>query len=163
MGDIVAASGTKVYIGPQVTEAQADSVAEFAALTWTEIGLVENAGEFGDEASLITGQAVGDGRVRKAKGARDAGEMSLVCFHDALDVGQQALAAAEGNNNNYAFKVVIPDGPSDDYSDSTYYFRALVRGKRKNVGTNDNIIRNTFPIAINSAIFSVESDRQTIA
>lgn len=152
-GDIVTASGTKYYIGGAVTSA-VDTLAEFEALTvWTEIGLVENGGEFGDQASSVTGAALGDGRIRKAKGARDAGELALIVFHDPTDTGQAALDAAEGTNNNYAFKVVLPDGPAG-YSDTIEYFRGLVMSKRKQVQTNDNIIRRTYNIGVNSEIFS---------
>lgn len=154
MGDIVTASGTKYYIGPAGTSTQFDTIAEFEAVTvWTEIGLVENGGEFGDESSSVTGAALGDGRIRKAKGARDAGTLALVCFHDPTDTGQAAVEAAEQTNNNYAFKVVLNDGPAG-YSDSIAYFRGLVMSRRHQVQTNDNIQRKTYNIGINSEIFS---------
>ncbi|WLB14831.1 phage tail tube protein (plasmid) [Bradyrhizobium elkanii] len=154
MGDIVTASGTRYFIGPAGTAAQFDTLAEFEAVSvWTEIGLVENGGEYGDEASAVTGAALGDGRIRKAKGARDAGTLALVCFHDPLDAGQAALAAAEQTNDNYVFKVVLPDGPVG-YSDTIEYFRGLVMSRRKQVNTNDNIIRLMVNIGINSEIFS---------
>jgi hypothetical protein len=154
MGDIVTASGTRYFIGPAGTSAQFDTLAEFEAVSvWTEIGLVENGGEYGDEASAVTGAALGDGRIRKAKGARDAGTLALVCFHDPLDPGQAALVAAEQTNDNYVFKVVLPDGPVG-FSDSIEYFRGLVMSRRKQVNTNDNIIRLMVNIGINSEIFS---------
>lgn len=152
-GDIIAAAGTKIYIGPQVTQA-VDTVGEFDALAWQEVGLVENGGEFGDESAAVTGAALGDSRMRKAKGARDAGTVALVCFHDPQDVGQVALEAAEQTNKNYAFKVDIPDAPGTGWSNSIYYFRGLVMSRRKNVGTNDNIIRNTYNIGINSLVLT---------
>lgn len=155
-GDIIAAAGTKVYIGPQVTQTT-DTIGEFDALSWQEVGLVENGGEFGDESSAVTGAALGDARMRKAKGARDAGTVALVCFHDPNDVGQAALEAAEQTNKNYAFKFDIPDAAGVGYSNSIYYFRGLVMSRRKNVGTNDNIIRNTYNIGINSQIYAKPS------
>lgn len=152
MGDIVTASGTRVYIGVAVAST-IDSIAEFEAVsTWTEVGLVESVGEYGDEANLVTFQAVGDGRVRKAKGARDAGTLALVCGHDPTDVGQAALIAAEATNDKYSFKIVLPDGPVG-YSDTIQYFRGLVLGKRQNVGNNENVIRRNFSIAIDSEVF----------
>lgn len=154
MGDIVTASGTRYYIGPAGTSTQFDTIAEFEAVTvWTEIGLVENGGEFGDEASSVTGAALGDGRIRKAKGARDAGTLALVCFHDPTDTGQLAVDAAEATNDNYTFKVVLPDGPAG-YSNTIQYFRGLVMSKRLQVNTNDNILRKMYNIGINSEIFS---------
>ena len=154
MGDIVTASGTRFYIGGSSVTSAVDTLAEFEAISvWTEVGLLEDLGEVGDEASSVTGAAIGDGRIRKAKGARDAGTMNVICFHDPLDVGQDALIAAEATNNNYPFKLVLPDSPSGAYSDTIQYFRGLVMSKRLRVGTNDNIIRRTFNVGVNSEIF----------
>lgn len=155
MGDIVTASGTRVYIGAAVVATQADSLAEFEAMTgWTEIGLIESVGEFGDSSSDVSFAVIGDGRTRHAKGARDAGTMTITCAHDPTDAGQLALEAAEATNDNYAFKVVLPDAPTGSYSNTQIYFRALVRSKRKNIGSNDNVIRNTFECGINSELFT---------
>lgn len=152
-GDIVTASGTRVYIGPAVTAAQSDTLAEFQAISaWVEVGLVESVGEFGDQANDVTFAALGDNRTRHAKGARDAGTMPITVAHDPTDVGQAALAAAEATNDNYAFRITLPDGPVG-FSDTEQYFRGLVQSKRKNVGNNDNVIRNTYNIGINSEIF----------
>jgi hypothetical protein len=153
---IVTASGTKVYIGAAVTQAQADTLAEFQAMTgWQEIHEVESVGEFGDQAADVTFASLGDGRVRHAKGARDAGTMAVVCGHDPLDAGQQAATVAETTNDDFAFRVVPPDGPAG-MSDSEWFFRGLVASARKNVGANDNIIRTTFNVLISSEIFTQE-------
>lgn len=153
MGDIVTANGSKIYIGSAAVTSTMDTVAEFQAVTaWTEIGLVEDLSELGDEAAPVTGAAVGDGRIRKAKGARDAGTLQLICFHDPLDTGQAAVIAAEATNNNYPFKIVLNDGPAG-YSDTIQYFRGLVMGKRLRMGTNDNIMRRVFGIGVNSEVF----------
>lgn len=154
MGDIVTASGTRYFIGPSGTSTQYDTIAEFEAVTvWTEIGLVEDGGEFGDEAEIVTGTALGDGRTRKAKSARDAGTLALVCFHDPLDTGQLALIAAEATNDNYTFKVIYPDDPPG-YDPTIEYFLGIVSSKRVRIGQNNNIIRRMYNVAINSAIFS---------
>src|SRR3954468_23182876 len=123
-GDVVTASGTRVYIGPAALSTM-DTVVEFQAVTvWTEVGLVESVGEYGDQANAVNFEALGDSRVRHSKGARDAGTMALVCGHDPPDTGQAALEAAEATNNNYAFKVVLPDGPAG-FSDTIQYFRGM--------------------------------------
>jgi hypothetical protein len=150
-GDVITASGTRVFIGAAATSV-IDTIAEFEAISgWTEIGLVESVGEYGDQANKVTFEAVGDGRVRKSKGARDAGTLAIVCGHDPTDAGQAALIAAEATNNNYAFKVILPDGPVG-YSDTIQYFRGLVMGKRLNVGNNENIVRRNFSVVINSEV-----------
>lgn len=154
MSDIFTATGTKIFIGPSVTNAT-DTAAEFAALTWTEVGLVESIGEYGDQSSAVTGAVLGDGRNRKAKGARDAGELSIQVFHAGDDVGQQALIAAEATYSNYAFKVILPNRLNATGTDEIQYFRGLVMSKRLNVGGNDNLVRDTFNVGVNSPIVVV--------
>lgn len=154
-GDIKTASGTRVYIGASITATDADTLAEFEAMSaWTEIGLIESVGEFGDQSNEVTFSALGDARVRRSKGARDAGTMAVTCGHDPTDVGQAAVEAAEQTNFNYAFKVELPDAPAAGYSNTQIYFRGLVMSRRKNVGTNDNVIRNNYNIGINSELFT---------
>lgn len=155
MGDIQTTSGARFYVGANsVAQTDADTLAEFEAITvWTEVGLIEDLGELGDEASAVTGAAIGDGRIRKAKGARDAGTMTIITFHDPIDTGQEQMVVAEGTNNNYPFKLVLPDSPSSGYSDTIQYFRGLVMSKRMQLGTNDNIMRRVFNVGVNSEIF----------
>jgi len=152
MGDIITASGTRFYIGAAATSS-VDTIEEFEATSgWVEVGLIESLGEYGDQSNDVTFAAIGDSRMRHAKGARDAGTLTVTCAHDPLDAGQAALEDAEGTNNNYLFKVVLPDGPAG-YSDTIQYFRGLVMSKRKNVGSNDNVVRNNYNIGINSEIY----------
>lgn len=155
MADIFTATGTKIFIGPSVTNAT-DTTAEFAALTWTEIGLVESLGEFGDQSSAVTFAVIGDGRTRKAKGARDAGSVTITVGHDTTDDGQAALIAAEATYNNYAFKVVLPNRLNVTGTDEIQYFRGLVMSKRLNVGGNDNVVKDTYEVGINSPVYVVE-------
>lgn len=155
MGDIITGSGTKVYIGAAVTQAQADSLAEFEAMTgWTEVGLVESFSGFGDKSNDVAFSAVGDARVRHAKGARDAGARTLTVAHDPLDAGQAAIEAAEETNNNYAIKVLVPDSPTGAYSDSLFFFRALVNSKEFEPISNDAVVKKVYGIGINSEIFT---------
>ncbi|WP_046869359.1 phage tail tube protein [Microvirga massiliensis] len=154
---IVTASGTRFFIGPSVLES-VDTVEEFEDLTdWTEIGLVETYGEVGDESSAVTFAAVGDSRVRKAKGARDAGTMALTVAHDPMDEGQTALDAAEGTNLNFAFRIEYPDKPNATGTGTIEYFRGLVMSRRRNIGGNDNVIRRTYSIGVNSQMFEVKA------
>lgn len=156
-GDVNTASGTKIYIGPAVGS-ETDTLAEFKALTaWTEIGLAESLGEFGDEATSVTFSSLGDGRVRKSKGVRNAGTLALVVGRDPTDVGQDALIAAEGTKNKFAFRIVYADRLTPSGTDSTEYFRALVLNKRTNVGNADNIVRRSFSLDIDSEILSEDA------
>lgn len=155
---ITTAAGAKIYIGPVRTDAT-DTLAEYTALTpWVEIGEVETLGEFGDESSAVTFLSVGDARTRKLKGARDAGTLALTVGRDPLDPGQVALRAAEKSKFEYAFKIVAADAPDEDYTDTAYYFGALVMSARDNYGGADNVVRTTFNLGINTEIFEDTAD-----
>jgi len=156
MGGIFTANGAKFSIGPSVSAEPADAAA-YAALSYTEVAFAESLGEYGDEASIVTFAEIGAGRVRKAKGARDAGTMPVTTAHIADDAGQDALIAAEATNNKYAFKVVLPNRLTVGGTDEINYFIGLVTSKRDSVGTNDNVVRRTFNIAIDSEVTVVDA------
>lgn len=151
-------SGTKAYIGP-VRVSTVDTLAEYVALTpWVLIGEVENYGEFGDESSSVSFLSVGDARTRKLKGSRDAGTIALVCGRDPLDPGQLALRAAEKTKFEYAFKIVASDAPDEDFTDTTYYFGALVMSGRNNLGGADDVTKISFNLGINTEIFEAPAE-----
>jgi len=154
MSDIFTATGAKLFIGPSVTSA-IDTAAEYGPLAWTEVGMIETLGEFGDESSEVTFAVLGDGRIRKAKGARNAGTLAITVAHAAEDTGQEAMIAAEATYNNYAFKVQLPNRLNATGTDELQYFRGLVMSKRQNVGGNDNVVRRTFNLGVNSEIVVV--------
>jgi len=143
------ASGSTIAIG---TTAAATTLSDFQGDTYTQLGEVENMGDFGDSSPEVPFASIGDGRTRKSKGARDAGTMAVIVGHDPLDAGQDAIEVAEQTNFEYNFRVILADAKNANFSNSTFYFKGLVMSQRKNVGTNDNIVRKTYNIAINSAI-----------
>lgn len=151
MSDIFTATGAKVFIGPSVQNT-VDTTGEFAALTWTEIGMVRSIGDYGDQSSVVSAAVIGDGRMRKAKGARDAGNFDLTVFPASDDAGQTAIFAAEATYDNYAMKIVLPNRLNATGTDQIDYFRVLVTSRRTNVGENDAIVTQTFSCAINSPI-----------
>lgn len=151
--------GTKIFIGPVATS---DDTSTYAALTpWVEIGEVESIGEFGDAASAINFTSLSSARVRKRKGARDAGDVSVVCANIPDDPGQLAAIAAEGTKYRYAFKVVAADAESEDFTDSEFYFGALVMSKRLNVGASNAVNKRTINLAIDTDIHEVPSEEET--
>lgn len=145
-------SGARLYVG---TASPADTLLEFAADTWTEIGHVEDIGEFGDEASEVEFTAVnyasGDARKQRFKGSRDAGVLTLTCGRDALDAGQQALIAAEKTEDEYNFKIVADDAPTGG-TPTTFYMKVLVMSAKLNFSGADDVTRIAFGLGINSAI-----------
>jgi hypothetical protein len=152
MADLFTATGATFEIGPVAADT-VDTSTEFAALSpYVVVGLIESYGEIGDQSSIVTGAVVGDGRMRKAKGARDAGDFTVTCFHSGTDAGQLALIAAEATYTNFAFRITFPNVGS---TAEKQYFRGLVTSKRVNIGANDNLVRDTFTIAVNSPIVVV--------
>jgi hypothetical protein len=152
MGDIITTSESQFFISSAAAASTVDTLAEYEGLTWIELGDTEDLGEVGDTSAEVTGVAISEGRVRKAKGARNAGNMQIICFHQPLDAGQQAFRDAEQTKDNYAFKLVLPDTPSGGGTPTTQYFRGLVTSQPLRMGTADNIMRRVFNISVNSAL-----------
>jgi hypothetical protein len=148
---ITSTAGSKLYIGGIRTAATTD-IDDYEALTWVEVGEVENLGEFGDESSAINFLSVGDARTRKLKGARDAGTLTITCGRDPFDPGQIALRAAEKTKFEYAFKITATDAPDANDTDTSYYFGALVMSARDSYGTADTVVTTAFALGINTPI-----------
>jgi hypothetical protein len=153
-----AAAGTKVFIGttaipPNMSDLDDPSaLAIFQADSYIEVGEVEDAGEYGDEASDVTFESLSDGRTRHLKGTKDAGVMPLVVGDDPEDEGQIALVAAELSPLDFNFKVVLNNALSLGGTGQVDYFYGKVMSKRQVVGTVNNVVRKRFGIGINSRI-----------
>jgi len=131
----------------------ADAISDFQGLTIaTEIGLIENFGEFGRQFEMVPFQAVSDGRTFKLKGGFNDGQMTLVVGQDLSDTGQAAMKAYAdaSNQNTYPFKLTISGA---DAAHDTYYFGALVMSWRVNLGSVNNAIRATAMLEVNTPIF----------
>jgi hypothetical protein len=155
---IASTTGARVYLGPTTAAATASA---YSGLSYTEIGEVESIGEFGDQASTITFTSLGDARVRKRKGVRDAGDLNVVVANDPRNAGQIAMIAAQATEFTYAFKIVLADAPDANDTDSVFYFHGLVASTRLNVGAANEIIKRTFAILIDTAIIEVPSEAVT--
>jgi hypothetical protein len=149
------ASGSKLFIGSP--NQNKDSVlADYEADSYTEVGEVEDLGEFGDESAIINFTSLSDGRVRKLKGARDAGTMPVTVGDDMTDEGQAAMEAAEAQNLNYSFYVELNDKLTLAGENSKHYFIGMVTSKRRNVGNASNVVRRVFNVGINSKITTTD-------
>jgi hypothetical protein len=144
------AGGVKFYIG---TTQDCTTLAEFQADSYIEVGEVEDAGQVGDESGEITFTALSDARTRKFKGPRDAGTMQIVCGADSSDEGQDAMVAAEADDNfDYNFRVDLSDELTVGGTPTSLYFRGKVMSKRRNIGNVGNIVRYNFNVGVNTAI-----------
>lgn len=152
---INAASGSKLFIGG-VAVSTTQVLADYTEDSYTEVGELEDLGEFGDESETIPFTSLGDGRVRKLKGPRDAGTMEITVGDDMTDEGQTAMEAAEGQTFDYNFYVELSDAVTLSGENSKHYFVGKVMSKRRNVGNASNVVRRNFSIGINSAIISTD-------
>lgn len=151
---ISAASGSKLYVG---TTLAAENLSQFLNDTYVEVGEVEDLGEFGDEAELVTFASLSDSRMQKLKGVRDAGNMAVVVGMDDSNAGQDAMVAAEQDTLDYNFKVVLNDKQTVSGTPSEHYFRGKVMSRRTAVGSANNVVRQNFTVAINSAVLSIDA------
>jgi hypothetical protein len=146
------AAGSTVFIG---TTMPASSPAEFEMDYFTEVGEVEDLGEFGDEANEVTFTSLANRRVRKFKGSFDAGNLEVVCGSDPADPGQADMIAAMASDLDFNFRVILNDQITLGGSGTRLYFRGKVMSKRRNVGDVENIVRQTYTVGINTEIYEV--------
>lgn len=148
------AAGTRFFIGPRVDQdlpaSESAAITLLSGLTYTEVGEVENLGDYGDEVGDVTFAALGDSRTRHLKGLSDAGTQDLTIGFDSGDEGQIALVAAQKDRSrwNYAVKITYTDGQTD-------YFVGKVMSMRKTVGGAEDVIRRSVSVGINSAVYEV--------
>ena len=160
---INANAGSKLYISPVPVNADtinamtdAEAITYFEGISdWVEVEEVEDLGTIGDTSEAITVTAIGNRRVRKLKGPKDAGTQSVVVGRDPLDDGQEELITAEGTSFNYAFRIVMNDAPSPDYANSELFYAGLVMSKASNLGNVSNVHRRNFDVGINTGVFEM--------
>lgn len=158
-------AGTKIFISPTPVDvdainamSDADAIAFFDAISdWVEAEELEDTGEFGDTSEAITFTALNNARVRKLKGPRDAGTQTIVVGRDPLDDGQEVFIEAERTNFNYAIRQEFSDARTPEYSNSEIFYAGLVMGAPTNAGNVSNVVRRTFNVGINTAVYEVAS------
>lgn len=138
-------AGTRIYIGN--APATYDAVG-FAAVSFTEIGEITDAGEFGRTYNQVTHNPLGDRRTVKRKGSYNDGAMSLQMARVPADAGQAILVTALNSDASYAFKVVLQDG-------TIFYFTAQIMSYTTNVGSVDQITAATVNVEIDADIIEI--------
>jgi hypothetical protein len=154
---------SKLFISPTSVDVDTinamtdvNAIAFFAAISdWVEVEELEDLGELGDTSEAITFT------VRKLKGPRDAGTQTVVVGRDPLDDGQQAFIAAEKTKFDFPVKIELADARTEDYTNSVLYYAGMVQGAPVNLGNVTNVVRRTFTVGINTAIFEVPSEEIT--
>ncbi|MGN6142241.1 MAG: hypothetical protein ACTHOP_01485 [Mesorhizobium sp.] len=160
---------SKIYISPTSVSvdtinamSDAAAVAFFEGISdWIEVEEVEDGGELGDTSEAITFTALANARVRKLKGPRDAGTQTIVVGRDPLDDGQEAFMTAQKTKFDYPIKVELADARTANYSNSIMYYAGMVQGTPTNLGNVSNVVRRTFTVGINTALYEVVSEVQS--
>lgn len=105
--------------------------AGYAALIWTEVGEVEDIGEYGPEDSLLTRNNLKTGITQKLKGSTNLGGIPLQMAMVPGDAGHIALEAGRVSRAPVSVKVTFQDGMVE-------YFRALVMSYKKAIGSSES-------------------------
>ena len=122
---------------------------------WVKVGLVEDIGEFGDEAGTTTFTAIDDRRERTLKTTFSPGTMTVTAGDSSVDQGQQLLRQALASDLNVPIRVDLADQITNAGTPTQSFNFGLVTSERRNVGNVDNVVRRSFPIAFNGEFFEV--------
>lgn len=142
--------GARLYLSstPLTDPETINDITDLSGLTInTEVGLIENVGQFGKMFELVTFQAVGDGRTRKLKGPYNQGNLDLVVAQDLTDPGQAALKdiADALDQNTYPFKLFI-NGADPDFD--TVFFGGKVMSFQTTMGAANTVVKANVNIEI---------------
>lgn len=152
-GDIVQSAGAKLYIG---NTDPCDTVEDYEAQPWIEIGEVENFGEFGKSYNLVTFNPIGNKRTRKFKGSYNEGALSLTLGRVPSDAGQEVLRTAVDSPFSFNFKITLDDEPDvSGANPTTFYFAAKAMAYTTNLGDVNGVVRSTANVEIDSDILEV--------
>ncbi len=132
------------------------TVAAFQGLGYTQVGTVENLGEFGRLFETVTFNSISSGRTLKLKGPYNDGQMQLGVGADLSDAGQILLAqyGDATDQNTYPFKISIV---GSDPSWAFIYFGVKVMSFRFNLGQANSVIRATVQAEVNTTVFFAAS------
>lgn len=136
-------AGSKIYIGTTASNPTGDSYVEVAEVT--------NIGEFGRVYNEINFTSLSDRNVRKYKGSRNDGNITLALGRSASDAGQAAAALALDSDQDYNFKITLNDDTDVTGSvPTTFVFKAKVMSYVTNVAGPDNVVTATISLGIKS-------------
>jgi len=160
MTELTTAANADLAIGTQAaidTSSDSAAITDFQNDTYQPVGEIETIPSFGDSINSVNFTAVGDARVRKFKGSRDAGSIELTLGFKVDDPGQVDLKAAldDESQDDFNFRATINDKTSGG-SNTVFYFSGKVMSRNVEPSSVDNIVKATVNIAINSAIYQVD-------
>lgn len=124
------------------------NVAGYTALTFTNIGSIEDGGEHGRTYNEVTFNPIDTRGTQKFKGSFNEGNKTLSIGYNSDDAGMILLKTALNSDNDYSFKVTYPDGDID-------YFQAKVMTLTKATGGVDSIRMASVELSITTNVAGV--------
>ena len=140
---------SKFFIGPTGTGTVAADYTG-AGVTYTEVKDITDLGSIGDEAEVVSFKTLGDGRVKKLPGSRDAGTLEVTVARDKSDAGQTAMRTASQDDKARKFKVQLTDG-------TIWHFSGIVLSAKNELGDADNVVSTVFSVAINTSVLESQA------
>lgn len=138
---VEALAGATIAISATLPDTYDQAGYESTDIVWTAIGEVENYGNHGVTATVITFTPVDTSVVAKVKGSKDYGNMTLMIGDKPSDQGQALLAAASESNNHYSVKITYQDGV-------VHYLDVLVSKWEKQDGAVNDVEKRACDFAI---------------
>lgn len=151
---VITAAGAKFFIGGSVDNSTDGAPSELA---YVEVAEIANMGEFGDVFELITFAALADRNVRKFKGTRNSGSITLELGNDISNDGQQDLETAKESDNDFNFSVELNDEvdpPTTTSAPTTFFFQGKVMSFTTDVGEVNSIVGASVVVEIQSGTLS---------
>jgi len=116
----------------------------YAALTFTAVGEVTDAGQHGRVYNVVTHNPIGSRGTQKFKGSFNEGQKVLTIGIDDADAGQSLAITALDSDSDYSFKVLYQDGATD-------FFQAKVVGFQKSQTGVDTMLTATLTLEITTS------------
>ena len=141
--------GGKLYISPNLPATE--DLAGFEAVTgFEQIKRVVTVGEIGATHEDLTTTVLETGVTRHTSGARDGGTRDVfVDGEDFSDPGLAIVQAANGSNDEYSFKLVLPE--------TTHFWYGIIMNLRTPQIDASTSTGTQFAIATNSQVFRTSS------
>jgi len=130
-------------VGITATKPTTFDKAGYSAGTFTLIGEITNAGEFGRDYEKVEHKPLATRATVKKKGGYDEGSITLAMACDEKDAGQVLLETASQSDADYYFALTRQDG-------TIHYFPAQVMSFKRNIGERNNIVNVSSMLEITS-------------
>lgn len=122
---------------------------QFEALDYVRVAKVGRIGEMGTTVNIVSYSTLDNAVQEKGKGVANAGDPEVEVARVYNDPGQIALRAMAKTNQNYAFKTVSADAPTESHTDTTIYSRGLVVGPRRPNGQREDFELEIYTLGLN--------------